>query len=99
MLAVASWDPRVERRPEFAFGRIRPRRRPTRLGHMRVLGHSLGLLTMNYVGGSRWLVPTLIKKREVSSGYGARMSYGHVRVNRDSWDEDAPNWVERGREA
>src|SRR5215207_2773219 len=32
-------------------------------------------------------------------GYGARMSDGHVRVNRDSWDEDAPNWVERGREA
>ena len=27
------------------------------------------------------------------------MSDGHVRVNRDSWDEDAPNWVERGREA
>jgi hypothetical protein len=23
----------------------------------------------------------------------------HVRVNRDSWDEDAANWVERGREA
>jgi ubiquinone/menaquinone biosynthesis C-methylase UbiE len=27
------------------------------------------------------------------------MSDGHVRVNRDSWDEDAANWVERGREA
>ena len=27
------------------------------------------------------------------------MSDDHVRVNRDSWDEDAPNWVERGREA
>ena len=27
------------------------------------------------------------------------MSDGHVRVNRDSWDEDAPNWVERGRDA
>lgn len=27
------------------------------------------------------------------------MSDNHVRVNRDSWDEDAPNWVERGREA
>jgi SAM-dependent methyltransferase len=25
------------------------------------------------------------------------MSLDHVRVNRDSWDEDAPNWVERGR--
>ena len=23
----------------------------------------------------------------------------HVLVNRDSWDKDAPNWVERGREA
>jgi SAM-dependent methyltransferase len=23
----------------------------------------------------------------------------HVRVNRASWDDDAPNWVERGREA
>jgi SAM-dependent methyltransferase len=31
--------------------------------------------------------------------YGARMPDDHVRVNRDSWDEDAPNWVERGREA
>jgi SAM-dependent methyltransferase len=28
-----------------------------------------------------------------------RMSDNHVRVNRDSWDEDAPNWIERGREA
>ena len=27
------------------------------------------------------------------------MSDHHVTVNRDSWDEDAPNWVERGREA
>ncbi len=27
------------------------------------------------------------------------MSEDHVLVNRDSWDEDAPNWVERGREA
>src|SRR5262249_16272084 len=27
------------------------------------------------------------------------MSDRHVRVNRASWDEDAPNWVERGREA
>ena len=27
------------------------------------------------------------------------MSDNHVRVNRDAWDEDAPNWVERGREA
>ncbi len=27
------------------------------------------------------------------------MSDHHVRVNRASWDEDAPNWIERGREA
>jgi SAM-dependent methyltransferase len=27
------------------------------------------------------------------------MSDDYVRVNRDSWDEDAPNWVERGRAA
>jgi SAM-dependent methyltransferase len=27
------------------------------------------------------------------------MSDDHIRVNRDSWDADAPNWVERGREA
>jgi ubiquinone/menaquinone biosynthesis C-methylase UbiE len=27
------------------------------------------------------------------------MSGDHVRVNRVSWDEDAPNWIERGREA
>src|SRR6266508_2919160 len=27
------------------------------------------------------------------------MSDHHVLVNRASWDEDAPNWVERGREA
>lgn len=27
------------------------------------------------------------------------MSDDHVLVNRDSWDKDAPNWVERGREA
>jgi hypothetical protein len=26
--------------------------------------------------------------------YVARMSGDHIRVNRDSWDEDAPNWVE-----
>ena len=27
------------------------------------------------------------------------MSEDYVVVNRDTWDEDAPNWVERGREA
>jgi hypothetical protein len=27
------------------------------------------------------------------------MPTGHVLVNRASWDADAPNWVERGREA
>jgi SAM-dependent methyltransferase len=27
------------------------------------------------------------------------MSDDHVLVNRASWDEDAPNWIERGREA
>src|SRR5436305_14070707 len=27
----------------------------------------------------------------------SRMSGDHVAVNRASWDEDAPNWVERGR--
>jgi SAM-dependent methyltransferase len=27
------------------------------------------------------------------------MSDDHVRLNRESWDEDASNWVERGREA
>lgn len=27
------------------------------------------------------------------------MSRDHVLLNRASWDEDAPNWVERGREA
>jgi SAM-dependent methyltransferase len=43
--------------------------------------------------------PTCTQEEEVSSGYGARMSDGHVRVNRDSWDADAPNWVERGRDA
>jgi len=31
--------------------------------------------------------------------YRAHMSDDHVLVNRASWDEDAPNWVERGREA
>jgi len=31
--------------------------------------------------------------------YGSTMSDHHVRVNRASWDEDAPNWVEKGREA
>jgi hypothetical protein len=31
--------------------------------------------------------------------YGDRMSDDHVLVNRGSWDEDAPNWIERGREA
>jgi SAM-dependent methyltransferase len=33
------------------------------------------------------------------SEYGSGMSSDHVRVNRASWDEDAPNWVERGRKA
>jgi hypothetical protein len=41
----------------------------------------------------------MTQEEEVSSGYGASMSDGHVRVNRDSWDADAPNWVERGRDA
>jgi SAM-dependent methyltransferase len=31
--------------------------------------------------------------------YGSSMSDRHVRVNRGSWDEDAPNWIERGRDA
>ena len=31
--------------------------------------------------------------------YGARVPDDHIFVNRASWDEDAPNWVERGREA
>jgi SAM-dependent methyltransferase len=34
-----------------------------------------------------------------ASAYRAGMSDHHVLVNRASWDEDAPNWVERGREA
>src|SRR6185295_8528070 len=33
------------------------------------------------------------------SEYGSGMSSDHVRLNRASWDEDAPNWVERGRKA
>jgi len=35
----------------------------------------------------------------LSAEYVARMSDDHVSVNRGSWDEDAPNWVERGRQA
>ena len=27
------------------------------------------------------------------------MADDHVRINRDSWDEDAPNWVDKGRRA
>ena len=32
-------------------------------------------------------------------GYGSVMAEDHVLVNRSSWDDDAPNWVERGRAA
>ena len=32
--------------------------------------------------------PTCIQEEVVSSGYGAHMSDGHIRVNRDSWDEN-----------
>jgi SAM-dependent methyltransferase len=52
-----------------------------------------GRAKLNRAGGPRPSVSHALPE------YGARMPDDYVRVNRDGWDQDAPNWVARGREA